>query len=98
MVDKIQKYIDDIYILAIEDYILTKLARADRSSIDIDDILQLLINNYKIIDWNYLRYRINCVNLMRDFKEILRAFEIDIDQRYQIIGKKIIKRFNQLNK
>ena len=93
MVKRIQKYIDDIFILSIEDYILTKLARVDRSSIDIDDIIQILINNHNIIDWKYLRFRIEWTDLMRDFKEILRAFEIDVNEEYQSIGRKIIEKF-----
>ena len=76
-----------------EDYVLTKLARADRSSTDIDDILQILINNHSKIDWKYLRFRIKWKGLMQDFKEILRAFEIDINEKYQFIGRKIIDNF-----
>ena len=73
---------------------MTKLARADRSSIDIDDILQILINNYKNIDWKYLRFRIKWRDLMREFKDILQAFEIDINNEYRTIGKTIIDKFN----
>ncbi|NVM16953.1 MAG: hypothetical protein HWN80_04505 [Candidatus Lokiarchaeota archaeon] len=95
MVEKIQHYTENFFVLSIEDYILTKIARADRSSIDIDDILQILINNHNNIDWKYLRFRINWRDLMQDFKDILRAFEIDINKEYQIIGKKIINKFNK---
>ncbi|NHJ19714.1 MAG: hypothetical protein EAX91_02135 [Candidatus Lokiarchaeota archaeon] len=95
MVEKIQHYTDDVFVLAIEDYILTKLARSDRSSIDIDDILQILINNHNEIDWKYLHFRIEWVNFVQDFKEILRAFEIGIDKKFQKIAKEIIEKFNE---
>jgi hypothetical protein len=95
MLEKIQHYVDNISVLSLEDYILTKLARADRSSTDIDDILQILINNYNTIDWNYLRFRIKWRDLMGDFKNILQAFEFDINKEYRTIGKTIIDRFNE---
>ena len=95
MLEKIQLYVDNISVLSLEDYILTKLARANRSSIDIDDILQILINNYNDIDWKYLRFRIEWRGLIRDFKDILQAFEIDINKEYRSIGKTIIDRFNE---
>jgi len=93
MVEKIQKYIDEVFVLSVEDYLLTKLARADRSSIDIDDILQILINNLNKIDWEYLRFRLKSKELMQDFKEILKAFEIDVNEDYQTKSKKIIEKF-----
>lgn len=95
MLEKIQNYVDNISVLSLEDFILTKLARADRSSIDIDDILQILINNYNNIDWKYLRFRIKWKDLMREFKDILQAFEIDMNNEYRTIGKTIIDRFNE---
>lgn len=94
MVERVQKYIDDIFVLSVEDYIITKLARADRSSTDIDDILQILINNHNNIDWKYLHFRIKWTDLVPDFKEILRAFEINVNEEYQIIGRKIIEKFD----
>lgn len=94
MVERVQKYIDDIFVLSVEDYIITKLARADRSSTDIDDILQILINNHNNIDWKYLHFRIKWTDLVPDFKEILHAFEINVNEEYQIIGRKIIEKFD----
>lgn len=79
MVDRIEVYTDDIHVLAIEDYILTKLARQDRSAIDIDDILQLLIANKNSIDSEYLLYRLNWMDLLPDFKKILDASSIEFE-------------------
>lgn len=93
MVERIQKYTDEVSVLSVEDYILTKLARADRSSTNIDDILQILINNLNKIDWKYLRFRLKWKDLTQDFKEILKAFEITVNEEYQLKGRKIIEKF-----
>ena len=92
MVERIQKYIDDVFVLSVEDYILTKLARADRSSTDINDILQILINNLNEINWKYLRFRLQWIDLIDDFKDILKAFEIDVKEEYKLKGRKITEK------
>ena len=56
---------------------MTKLARMDRSSIDISDVLQILIANKDIIDWKYLKYRLEWKGLANDFKEIMKSFDIN---------------------
>lgn len=94
MLEKIQRYSKNVFVLSLEDYILTKLARADRSSVDIDDVLQILINNIENINWEYLRFRLSWKNLESDFKEILKAFEMDLDEKYKLQGKKILDFFN----
>ncbi|TXT54165.1 MAG: hypothetical protein BAJALOKI1v1_2220004 [Promethearchaeota archaeon] len=45
MIQKTFSIEENMKVLSLEDYILTKLARTDRSSIDISDIVQLLIAN-----------------------------------------------------
>ncbi len=57
MVENIQNFFANVCVLSVEDYILTKLARSDRSSIDISDILKILIANKDTLDWEYLRFR-----------------------------------------
>jgi hypothetical protein len=77
MVVKRIQFVDDQYVLSLEDYILTKLARMDRSSTDIQDILQIIINNIDRIDWNYLINRLKQNNLIPDFKLVLEKLIID---------------------
>ena len=97
MVEKIQKFVANIYVLAVEDYILTKLARSDRSSTDIGDILQILIANKDNIDWQYLHFRLKWVRLENDFKEILKGFTLDLDKNKRNISKKILDEFKTLD-
>ena len=97
MVDKIQKFVANIYVLAVEDYILTKLARSDRSSTDIGDILQILIANKDNIDWQYLHFRLKWGRLENDFKEILKGFTLDLDKNKRNISKKILDEFKTLD-
>ncbi|MHA1147966.1 MAG: DUF6036 family nucleotidyltransferase [Promethearchaeota archaeon] len=94
MLKNIQKYSANVFVLSLEDFILTKLARADRSSVDIDDILQILINNIENINWDYLKFRLTWKSLESDFKEILQAFKIDLDEKYKPLGKRLLDFFN----
>ena len=77
MVKRMQVYIVNVHVLAIEDFILTKLARGDRSSTDIDDVIQLLIANKDNIDREYLHYRLRWMDLLSDFNVILKKSKID---------------------
>ena len=97
MLKKIEIFYDNIKVLSIEDYLLTKLARADRSSIDISDVINLLIANEDKIDWKYFRYRLNRMSLLNDFREIIKAFESDRDENLRNISKRIIEKFNHYN-
>lgn len=93
MVGKIQKFFDNVYVLAVEDYILTKLGRSDRSSIDISDILKIIIANKDKIDWKYLRFRLKRMDLESDFKEILKGFRLDFNNNLRNISKEILDKF-----
>jgi hypothetical protein len=95
MINRIKIFSGNTHVLALEDFILTKLARADRSSTDISDILQLLINNYDEIDWKYFRFRLNWASVEKDFKEILRGSELDLNVELKKILKEILERINQ---
>ncbi|MBA7645751.1 hypothetical protein ES703_53509 [subsurface metagenome] len=90
MVDKIQLFFGDVYVLAVEDYILTKLARSDRSSIDIDDVLRIIIANKNSLDWDYFLFRIKWADLENDFKEIVKAFELDFNNNIRNISRVIL--------
>jgi len=90
MVDKIQLFFGDVYVLAVEDYILTKLARSDRSSIDIDDVLRIIIANKNSLDWDYFLFRIKWADLENDFKEIVKAFELDFNNNIRNISRDIL--------
>lgn len=97
MLEKIQKFFANVYVLAVEDYILTKLARSDRSSIDISDILKILIANKNTIDWEYLHFRLKWMDLKSDFEQILEGFKLDFNNNVRNISKEILDKFKKLN-
>ena len=47
--------------------------------IDIDDILQILLANKDNLDWEYLNYRLNWINLKMEFIELLNSITLDHD-------------------
>ena len=94
MVANIQPFFESVKVLAVEDYILTKIARIDRSSTDISDILQILIANKDRLDWKYLQFRLKWANIEIDFKEILKGFELDFDNHIRDVSKEILDKFN----
>lgn len=94
MVAKIQPFFESVKVLAVEDYILTKIARIDRSSTDISDILQILIANKDRLNWKYLQFRLKWANIEIDFKEILKGFELDFDSHIRDVSKEILDKFN----
>ena len=93
MVGKTQNFFDNVYVLAVEDYILTKLGRSDRSSIDISDILKIIIANKDKLDWKYLRFRLKRMDLESDFEEILKGFRLDFNSNLLNISKEILDKF-----
>jgi hypothetical protein len=93
MIEKIQIFFDDVYVLTVEDYMLTKLARSDRSSIDIDDIVKLIIANKDSLDWEYFHFRLKWAGLESDFKEIMKGFELDFNFNLRNISKDILDKF-----
>lgn len=93
MVKRIQNFFSNVYILAIEDYILTKLARSDRSSTDINDILQILIANKDTIDWKYLIFRLKWTDLENDFNEVLEGFKSDFANNLRNVSKDLLEKF-----
>jgi hypothetical protein len=93
MVGKTQNFFDNVYVLAVEDYILTKLGRSDRSSIDISDILKIIIANKDKLDWKYLRFRLKRMDLESDFNEILKGFRLDFNNNLRNISKEILDKF-----
>lgn len=97
MLKKTRSFQKNLDVLSVEDFIITKLGRTDRSSVDISDILQILIANIDSIDWKYLQYRLDWAGLADDFIEILNAFSLDIDSQYQNIAKRIVNKFKKSN-
>ena len=93
MLKKCRPFSSYVNVLALEDFILTKLARDDRSSTDIDDIMQLIITNKNKIDWGYLNYRLKWKDLMEDFKDILEGFKADLDENLRETSKEILDKF-----
>lgn len=94
MVAKIQPIFESVKVLAVEDYILIKVARIDRSSTDISDVLQILIANKDKIDWKYLKFRLKWANIESDFKEIIKAFELDFNNHIRNVSKQILDKFD----
>lgn len=97
MVERIHQFFGDIFVLSIEDYLLTKIARADRSSIDIDDILQILLANKDKLDWEYFNYRLNWIDLKEDFIELLKNISLDYEDNLRIEVKEILDEFEKVN-
>lgn len=90
MVKNIKPYSENIYVLSLEDFIMSKLARSDRSSTDISDILQIFINNYREIDWDYLRFRLNWASVKNDLEQILKGPEAKINDELKTIMNNIL--------
>lgn len=93
ILEKCRPFSSYVNVLALEDFILTKLARDDRSSTDIDDIMQLIITNKNTIDWGYLSYRLKWKDLIEDFKDILEAFKADLDENLRETSNGILTKF-----
>jgi hypothetical protein len=62
----------NLRVLSPEDFILTKLARDDRSYVDIQDVLQILLAQQQLIDWNYLLTRASQQGVKSELQEILQ--------------------------
>jgi len=97
MLEKCRTFSSYANVLALEDFILTKLARDDRSSTDIDDIMQLIITNKNKIDWEYLSYRLRWKDVMEDFKDILDVFKADLDENLREMSKEILDKFKYID-
>jgi len=93
MIKKIKHFSGKINVLALEDYILTKLARQDRSQTDLNDIFQIIIANRKTIDWDYLIYRLKLFNLIEEFERIILSFSISTNEEIRKIYDDILKEF-----
>jgi len=96
MVKNIQKFFENVFVLSVEDFLLSKLARMDRSAIDISDIIKILISTKNSLNWKYFRYRLEWVGLENDFKDILKGFELDSNLETREISKEILNKFNNL--
>jgi len=96
MIEKLHLFFGDVKVLAVEDYLLTKLARSDRSAVDIDDVLKIIIANKDSLDWKYFQFRLNWESLENDFKDIIKAFELDAKNNVRSISSDILNKFNNL--
>ncbi len=98
MIEKLHSFFGNVKVLAVEDYLLTKLARSDRSAVDIDDILKIIIANKNSLDWNYFQFRLNWADLENDFKVIIKAFELDANNNVRSMSSDILNNFKNSNK
>ncbi|TXT58797.1 MAG: hypothetical protein BAJALOKI2v1_300012 [Promethearchaeota archaeon] len=93
MLKRIKKFKENYQVLAIEDFIMTKLARADRTPVDHQDILQLLIINIDEIDWDYLHCRLDWIKMKDEFESIIDAFTLEVDSEFENKAKRILKNY-----
>lgn len=93
MLKRIEKFNNNFQVLAIEDFIMTKLARSDRTLIDLQDILQLLVANLNEIDWNYLHYRLEKIDIRDEFEKILEAFTLDLESEFKDKARRILQNY-----
>jgi hypothetical protein len=91
MASRRMRFFKKIYVLSKEDYILTKFLRMDRSSIDLQDIIQIIVNNYESINWNYLIFRLKSYNAFNQFDEIIEKIK---KENPMIIPEQIIRLFS----
>lgn len=75
MVERVRKFKGKFNVLSPEDFIVAKLGRADRSSIDIDDVMQILQQNNNTIDWEYLRRRAKWAKVVEILEEIIEMLK-----------------------
>ncbi len=61
----------NLKVLAPEDFIMTKLARMDRSNVDLQDVVQVILSE-KTLDWIYLIRRTAKLKLFTDLQELAR--------------------------
>ncbi|GAB4322725.1 MAG: hypothetical protein Kow0069_27580 [Promethearchaeota archaeon] len=71
MATRTRVFYGNVRVLAPEDYVVSKLGRSDRSSVDVDDAIQVLVANAGSLDWKYLRFRSRWAGLERDLDEVL---------------------------
>jgi hypothetical protein len=93
MIKRITEFKEYYKVLAIEDYIMTKLARSDRTPVDHQDILQLLISNIEEIEWDYLHYRLDWIEMRNNFEQIINAFTLEVDSEFEKRAKKILNKY-----
>jgi hypothetical protein len=93
MLKRIERFNKSFKVLALEDYIMTKLARSDRTPVDHQDILQLLISNTDKIDWDYLHYRLDWIEMRNEFERIIEAFTLEVDSEFENKAKKILEMY-----
>jgi len=72
MIRRIRKSEKGINVLSPEDYIISKLARADRSAVDVDDVMQLMVILKDEIDMQYLEKRAVWAEIGDDLKNLLK--------------------------
>ena len=53
----------------------------------------IIISNKDSLDWDYLHYRIKWLDLESDFKEIVKAFELDFNNNIRNISRDILDKF-----
>ncbi len=70
MVERLRPF-QNFQVLSVEDFILTKLARDDRGSTDMKDVIQLIIQNQDEMDWKYFKYRLEWANVKQNLLELM---------------------------
>jgi hypothetical protein len=98
MSERITNFKENVKVLAVEDFLLTKLARSDRSSTDINDIVQILIANANNIDWNYLYFRLDWGHVKQDFEVLIDELSSEVGAPYEQVINKIVRSYEASKK
>jgi len=72
MIRRIRRSEKGFNVLSQEDYIVAKLARSDRSAIDVDDVIQILEMQRDKIDMQYLNKRAEWAGVSNDLKNLVQ--------------------------
>ncbi len=72
MISRIRKSEKGFNVLAPEDYIVAKLARTDRSAVDVDDVMQIIETQRDKIDMKYLSKRAEWAGVGNDLTNLLK--------------------------
>jgi len=75
MVSRIRRSEKGFNVLSPEDYVVAKLARADRSAVDVDDVMQIIEMQRDRIDMQYLKKRAEWAGVSNDLKNLLKKLD-----------------------
>lgn len=72
MLERTRDFHGRFRVLAPEDFLVAKLGRVDRSSTDVDEVMQILFQNQGTLDWEYLKKRATWAGVAAVLHEVVR--------------------------